>query len=71
VGTGRSVHRLADGGADARAKTVEEHDQIIPRAGATGRKLCMTAMEQHRASTPPACRPSNSIMRWTPRARYL
>src|SRR5882672_11484399 len=36
---------------DARAKTVEEHDQIIRALERRERKLCMTAMEQHRAST--------------------
>jgi DNA-binding GntR family transcriptional regulator len=36
---------------DARAKTVEEHDQIIRALERRERKLCMAAMEQHRAST--------------------
>lgn len=36
---------------DARAKTVDEHDQIIRALERRDRRMCMTAMETHRAST--------------------
>ena len=36
---------------DARARTVEEHDEIIRALEKRDRKLCMAAMEAHRAST--------------------
>ncbi len=36
---------------DARARTVGEHDEIIRALEKQDRKMCMTAMETHRAST--------------------